>query len=132
MTNRSRMSPMAKTSTTLSTFAAIFDRANAARAQGEGNILTDGQVRVERNELKHHSDVALGRRQFGDNFAVETDFPRRALLEAGDASQRGRLAAAGRPEQDDEFSIVQGQRETIDGRDAAEADREIVDVDPGH
>src|SRR6202041_3785942 len=103
-----------------------------ARPQWERNVLTHGEMRVERDELKYHSNVALGRGQCGDCLAVETDFPRCAFLQAGDAAQGCRLAAAGRAEQDDELSILQSEREAVDGRNAAEANRKIVNVDPGH
>ena len=45
--------------------------------------------------------------------------PRSRTLEPGDAAQRGRLAAAARPEQRDEFARPDGETDVVDGAHAA-------------
>ena len=69
-------------------------------------LLRDVHVRVEREHLEHEGDVALRRALEGDVLAVEQDAPVGRQFEAGDHAQRRRLAAARRPEHDEERAVV--------------------------
>jgi hypothetical protein len=57
----------------------------------------------------------------GDVLAADEDPPAIGRLEAGDETQRRRLAGAARPEQDDEFAARDSERELVDRRHRAEA-----------
>ena len=63
-------------------------------------------MRIERIGLEHHRDVARARRQVVDDLAADADRAAGDLLEARDHAQRRRFAAAGRPDQGDEFAIA--------------------------
>jgi hypothetical protein len=62
-------------------------------------------VRVERVVLEDHRDVAVLRRQPVDDAVGDADLAAGDVLEPGDHPQRGRLAAAGRADQDDELAV---------------------------
>ena len=78
-----------------------------------GEVLVDAHVGVERVVLEHHRDVALPRSQPGDRPAGDLDLPRRRLVEAGEESQRGALAAPRRADQDQELPVRDGQVEPL-------------------
>ena len=54
---------------------------------------------------------------FVDDPVADQEAPVADLLEAGDASQRGGLAAAGRTDQADELAVVDLEVEVVDGDD---------------
>ena len=72
-------------------------------------------VRVERVALKDHRDVALLRRQIGDVPAADEQAAARRGLQPGDHPQHRALAAAGRPDQDDELAVGDRQVEILHG-----------------
>ena len=71
--------------------------------------------------LKHHADVALVRRDENaaregiDELARDGDFAFARGLQAGEATQRGGLAAAGRPEERVELPFLDLQIDPADG-----------------
>ena len=73
--------------------------------QPEGHVLEHRHVRVERVGLEHHGDAALGRRQSVDALAADADLAGGDVLEPGDQAQQRGLAAAGRPDEDDELAV---------------------------
>ena len=75
----------------------------------KADVLAHVHVRVEREELEHEGDVALGCALEGDVLAVEQDFSRGRQLEPGDHPERRRLAAAGGPEHDEELAVLDGE-----------------------
>ena len=82
-------------------------------AQAEGDVLADGQVREERVGLEDHAEPAQMRRPSRDVLAVDQHPPGRRLDEAGHEVQRGRLAAAGGPQEREEFALVHGEVEGV-------------------
>ena len=83
---------------------------------GEGSvvILEHGEVREERVRLEDHAHLALVRRAARGPRPSTRMRPRRRVLEAGDHAQRRRLAAARRPEQRDERSALERERDVVD------------------
>jgi hypothetical protein len=75
-------------------------------------------VRIERVGLEHHGDVAVLGRNAVHHLIVDPQLARGNRLEAGDHAQRGRFAAAGRPEQHHELAVLDQQRDVVDGRRA--------------
>jgi hypothetical protein len=88
----------------------------SADLQRERQVLRDGHVRVQRVVLEHHRDVAVLRIGVGDVTFADVDPPGIHRLQAGHHPQRCRLAAAGRPDEDQEFAIVDGQIQVIHRR----------------
>ena len=87
------------------------------RAQREGDVLADVHVREQRVILEHDADVALVRRHEGDVAVAEMDRAGRGLDEAAeDAEQRG-LSGPRRPEQRDELTRRDLERDVIERAD---------------
>ena len=84
-------------------------------AQGEGEVLGDGLVRVQGVALKDHGDVAVLRRPVRHVALADAHPPARRGFEARDHAQGGGLAAAGGADQHDELAVVDGQIEGVDG-----------------
>ena len=82
---------------------------DAARPQGEGDVVVDGEMREQRIALEDHAEIAPLRRQPGHVAAVEQHAPAAGRDEAGDAHQDRRLARAGRAEQRDELAGLDRQ-----------------------
>ena len=92
----------------------LFDLFLAAslQAHSEGYVLIDIQMREQGIFLKDGIHLPFVRRKVGDIFLIKKDIPLIRFDKAGNGAERGGLAAAGRPEQGDEFSIVYVQVET--------------------
>ena len=71
---------------------------------GKGDVLVRRQMRIQRKQLEHERDVAIGRLQVLHRLAVDQDLAAVDVLEAGDGTQRRGLAAAGWAQQHDEFA----------------------------
>jgi RNA polymerase-binding transcription factor DksA len=81
-------------------------------------------VREERVVLEHHAEAALLRRELVDAQLVEPDAAGGEREQAGDAVERRRLAAAGRPEQRDELAAADRDAQRIESGDFAACVRE--------
>ena len=101
-------------------------------AQREGDVLVDGEMRIERVVLEDEGDVAIGGAQVLDRLAVEQDVARVDLLEAGDGAQRRGLAAARGAEEDDEFLVLDRQVDVADDVDGAEMLVDVAQFDLSH
>ena len=77
---------------------------HAAHLQAEADVVEHRHVREQRVVLEHHPEAAALGRQHIDARVVEPDAAARQRLQARDAVERGRLAAAGRAEQRDELA----------------------------
>src|SRR5262249_12839708 len=64
--------------------------------------------------------------------AVDADFARARVLEAGDHAQGGGLAAAGRPDQHDELAVLDGKAQVAHRDHGAEALAQIDELDARH
>jgi len=104
-----------------------------AELEGEGHVFVDAHVRVERVVLEDHGDVAVLGVDVVDDAFADADLARGDLLEARDHAERGGLAAAGGPDEDDELPVVDVEVEAFDGVESAGV--ALVDVgedDLGH
>ena len=81
---------------------AAFDLLHAL---AEGDVLLHGHIGEQRVALEHHADAALLRGNGHQVLAVEQNLPAIDPGQAGDTTQQGGFAAAGRAEQGDEFTL---------------------------
>ena len=82
--------------------------------QAEGHVVEHRQEREQRVALEHRVDVAPVRRHRGHVGAVEQDPAGGRLLEPGYQPERGRLTAAGGPEQREELAARYRQVDVVD------------------
>jgi hypothetical protein len=91
-----------------------------AVGQPERDVLAGGEVGEQRELLEHDSDVALlGRLERvtlapRDGLFLDADGTSGGSFESGDEPERRRLPAARRPQQRQEFPLVDRQREVLD------------------
>ena len=71
----------------------------------EAHVVGHRHVRVERVVLEHHRDVAVLRGHAGDVPTADQDPTRVDVLEAREHPQRGGLATAGGPDEDEELAV---------------------------
>ena len=101
--------------------------------QPEGHVLEDVHVRIEGVVLEDHRHVAGPRRQPVDDLAGDADLAVGDVLEPGDHAQRARLAAARRPDEDDELAVGHVQVELVHGPGAVRVDlRQPIELDRPH
>src|SRR5205823_56542 len=62
-----------------------------ARAQRKGDVVEDGEMRIQRVVLKHHRDVAVSRFELVDAAVADPDFARVERLEAREHAEKRRL-----------------------------------------
>src|SRR5438876_4871194 len=84
-------------------------------------------MRVQRVALEDHRDVTAARSHIVDDLAADADLTRADLLEPGDHPQRGRLAAAGRSDEDNELPLADVQVEIADSDDVVAVDLAQMD-----
>ena len=84
-----------------------------ALPQPVGQVAVHRHVRIQRVVLEHHRDVALAGRQAVDHRAADPDLARRRLVQPGQQSQRGALAAPRRPDEDQELAVGHRQVEAL-------------------
>ena len=94
--------------------AADIGARDLAHLQAEHDVLGHRQVREQRVRLEHHRDVALRRRAVRDILSRDGNASTVGLFEPGNQAQRGRLAAAGRTQQDVERAFVERKRQPVD------------------
>ena len=99
-------------------------------AKAERQVVLDRHVRVERVALEDHRDVAFLRSQVVDDLVADPELAAADLLEAGDHAQRGRLAAAGRADENHQLAVLDLQVEVEDGLGSVVVDlRDAVELD---
>ncbi|MCY1177578.1 hypothetical protein D9M73_178920 [compost metagenome] len=101
-------------------------------AQAEGDVLLHGHVGEQRVALEHHADAALLRRQRHQVLPVQQDLPAVHFGQAGDAAQQGGLAAAGRAQQGDEFTLADFAVNVAEDRGLAVAFVQAADGKKAH
>ena len=104
-----------------------FRRRHALALEREADVPLDVHVRIEREELEDEGDVALGGAVEGDVVAAEEDAAGGRQLEPGDHAERRRLAAARRPEHDEELAVGDGEVRVADRDELAEGLVQILD-----
>jgi hypothetical protein len=101
--------------------------------QPERDVVVDAQARGERVALEHHGDVAVARGDVIDDAIADQHDAFGDLLEAGDHSERGRLAAPRRSDKDHELVVGDLQVEPRDGASAVWIDlRDLVEANARH
>jgi hypothetical protein len=107
---------------------------HAAALQAESEVVAHVHVRIERVGLEHHGDIAVLGRDAVHHPVVDPQLARGDRLEPGDHAQGGRLAAAGRPEQDHELAVLDQQRHVLDRRGprGLEAFGDAIEMDHRH
>jgi hypothetical protein len=91
------------------------------------------QMRIERVVLEDHRDVAIARRDVVDHAVADQDIAGRDFLEPGDHAQGGRLAAAGRPDQNHEFVVLDLKIDSFNRLHVAVVDLvDLADRNLGH
>ena len=86
--------------------------------EAERHVVVHGHVRIQRVVLEHHGDVAFLRRHGVDHPVTDGDRAATDALETRDHPERGRLAATGRPDQDDELTVLDVEVEVGHGEGA--------------
>jgi hypothetical protein len=87
--------------------------------QGEGHVVVDGHVRVERVGLEHHGDAALRRRHVVHDHPVDLERAAGDLLQPRDHPQKRGLAAARGADEDDQFALFDVEIDVAQHRDGA-------------
>ena len=84
--------------------------------------------------LEHQADVALAGRCREHGLPVDQDIAGGGRFQAHDHVQRGRLAAAGRPQQRHGLAFLDAERHIVDGDEFAEllAERHQLQLDVCH
>ena len=82
-----------------------------AQLQPEGEVVVDGHVRVERVVLEDHRDVAVLRLHVVHDLVADAQRALADVLEPRHHPQGGRLAAAGRADEDHELAVLDGEVE---------------------
>ena len=119
----------------------LGDAADAGEALGLGDagdlqriahVVGDAHVGIERVVLEHHGAAALARLEAVHDRSVDGDVAGGDLLEACDHAEKGRLAAAGRAEHDDEFAGMDVEIERFHHGRLAVGLGDLADGDVGH
>jgi hypothetical protein len=76
----------------------------AAHAQGRGDVLPDGHMRIERIGLEDHRKVAVAGMPIGDVVAADADGAAVRRFQSGDDPQKRGLAAPGHADQRQELT----------------------------
>jgi hypothetical protein len=100
--------------------------------QAERDVLEHAHVRVERVVLEHHGDVAVLRRHVVHDVATDRDLAAGDFLQPRDHAQRGRLAAARRADQHDEFLVGHFQVDNMHDRMAVIGLANLAQAYRGH
>ena len=94
--------------------------------QGEGHVLIHGHVGVQRVVLEHHGDVPVLGLDVVHQLVADPQLAGGDVLQTGDHTQGGGLAAAGRANQHDELLVGDLQTELLDGHHALVGDLKIA------
>jgi hypothetical protein len=104
--------------------------AQAVGAGEEGQVLADREVGIEREALRHVADALAQALGLGGD--VDPGHPGASLRgrrEPAQHADQGGLAGAVGPEQAEDLAPPDGQRDLIDGKEAAETARQAVAFD---
>ena len=82
--------------------------------QAKGYILPYAQMRKQRIALKHHGNIAFTRRNVVDSCSAHEQIALCDFLKARNHAQRRRLAAAGRPQQNQALALFYLQIQIVD------------------
>ena len=103
-----------------------------AKLQTERHVLLDVKMREQRVILEHHCHVAILRLHAADLAIVEKNAAARGLLQPGDESQQGGLAATRRPYEHHQLAIGDLEAHPVHRANGAKEFAEIVESDACH
>ena len=101
-------------------------RAHGPHLQAVSHVLRHSQVRPQRVVLKNHARVAPMRRHTAHRLVAEEQLPCVGLIETRDQPQQRRLATAGWAEEEEEFLLVDPQRNVFQHGGVAESLRQVL------
>ena len=101
-------------------------------AQRKGDVLVGGEVRIQREQLEHESDIAVGGLPGLHRLPVDQNLAAVDVFETGDGSQRSGLAAPRRPQQHEKLPVPDLQVELADDVVVAEVFLDVFERDVGH
>ena len=106
----------------------------AVEIAGDADVVEDGEGAEEANVLKRAGDAELDDlidTQSGNGAAVKRDGALGGLVDAGDEIEDGGLAGAVGADEADELVFAHGESDGVDGGEAAETDRGLVELEEG-
>lgn len=77
-----------------------------AKLQAECHVVENGHMWIKRVRLENHRDIAVFRRNVVDDPVANQNLAFADFFQTGQATQRRRLTAAGRTNQNEEFLIL--------------------------
>ncbi len=101
----------------------------AVGLEGEADVLAHVEVRVKRDGLEDHRDVALLGRDVVHQAVAEEELAAGGFLQSGQHVERRRLAAARGAEQDQQLAVADLEVEVAHGEDAVELLGDAGEVD---
>src|SRR5581483_11339654 len=104
----------------------------ALRGQPELQVPAHRLGRVERIGLEDHGEAAVLRVEVGHVAVADDDVPGGHLDQAGEQVEKRGLAAAGRPEEDQELAVLDGQVEILENGKAPELLDDVLEADLRH
>lgn len=114
----------------------MFGRGGTAKLWSEGDVFRHGELGEQSRILESHADGAVLGSAVNDTFGTEEDFAVIGLFETGDETEESGFAGAGRAEDSEEFAVVCGEGELIEGGNTGasgeEIFREVLEVEGGH
>jgi len=87
----------------------------STQLESKSEIVVNSHVRVQGVALKDHRDIAILRRDVINHAVADEELPGGDGLEAGDHPQCGALAAAGRTNENNEFTVGDVEVYSVNG-----------------
>src|SRR5262249_8789204 len=87
---------------------------------------------IERIGLEHHGKPPVRCRDLVDALAADLDLAGARLFESGDQAEQGRLAAAGWPDEHDEFAVFDFEVDAMDDAQSTEGFGDGPESEIGH
>src|SRR5205823_3522521 len=109
--------------------SSLFVLRSAARGQAERDVVADRHVRPQRVVLEAHHRVPLLGAEGRHVATVQDDASGRRLEETRNQPEQRALAAAARPEQEEELTGGDGERDIVDGGGVAETLADVLKLE---
>ena len=101
------------------------------RLEAEGHVAPHVEVREQSVVLEHHAEPARDRRHRGDVLLLHEHPPRVRRLEPREQPERRGLAAAARPEEREQLTPLEAERDPVDCHGAIEPLDQALDSEEG-
>ena len=112
----------------------LADAVAAVELGGRTDVIEDAHRPEEPDVLKRAGHPAFRenmRLLAGSRFSGEADLARGRLIDSGDHVENGGLARAVRTDEPDQLTLADAQAHLADGRQSAEADRDVFKFQQG-